>query len=79
MGHRQLYVNLPNGYTVSVVRGMFTYGGDRGLFEAAVIGPDGHLVATELTGGDTVIGHLTQEDAIKFLDKVAALPLAAAR
>ncbi len=74
LGHLQLLVTLPNGYVVSVIRGTLTYGGTRGLFEAAVFKPGGGFARTGLTGEDDVIGHLTQEDAIEFLDKVAALP-----
>jgi hypothetical protein len=39
-GERHL-VRFPNGYAASVIRGPFSYGGPDGLWEVAVMIPDG--------------------------------------
>ena len=39
---QQLIFKFDNGYGASVVRGPYTYGGDSGLFELAVIKFDGN-------------------------------------
>ena len=49
-----------NGYGVSVVRHSFSYGGEAGLYELAVLDVDGEITYdTPVT--DDVIGHLTPE------------------
>lgn len=65
------YMEFPNKYGVSVIQGQYTYGGDRGLFELAVM-KDGHLCYdTPIT--DDVIGHLTEEDVTEIMQQVAKL------
>ena len=50
-----------NGYGVSVVSSMHSYGGKEGLYELAVLNEDGTLnYSTEIT--NDVVGHLTLED-----------------
>lgn len=63
-----------NGYGASVVRGPYTYGGDRGLWELAVTDHDGHLnYETPIT--DDVIGYLTEPAVKDLLAQIAALPV----
>jgi hypothetical protein len=61
-----------NGYAASVVCGPWTYGGEKGLFELAVM-HDGKLdYTTPLT--EDVIGHLTEAQVEEFLQQIEALP-----
>lgn len=58
-----------NGYGVSVVQHSGSYGGDEGLWELAVIGPDGKLT----DGGG---GFLTLYDVEHLMREVSELPSA---
>lgn len=68
--HKAQYIfRLPDGYRVSVVRGPFTYGGDRGLWEMVLLNPKGGLdyaVDEDICGGD-VLGYLTEANVIDIL------------
>ena len=67
-----------NDYGVSVVRGMYTYGGNKGLYELAVIHmPKGAKVSrlcydTPVT--NDVMGHLEPQDITDVMKQVAELP-----
>ena len=53
-------IMFENGYGVSVVCHSFSYGGEKGLYELAVLDVDGEITYdTDVT--DNVIGHLTPE------------------
>lgn len=68
----QAKATFPNGYGVSVIKGPHSYGGKQGLYELAVLGPDGHLnYDTPVT--DDVLGYLTPEDVTKAINQVEAL------
>lgn len=61
-----------NGYGASVVQHEFSYGGDDGQWELAVLGPDGHLTYdTPVT--DDVIGRLDETTVGYYLDQIKAL------
>lgn len=62
----------PNGYGASVVRGPYTYGGDLGLYEIAVMTEAGLCYTTPIT--DDVIGRLSEDDVTRVLGEIAALP-----
>lgn len=47
------HLELPNGWVVSIVKSPYSYGGKQGLFELALITPDGALLH------NTVLGWLT--------------------
>lgn len=69
--YREHYLfRLPDGYRVSVARGYYsTYGGDRGLWEMALLNPKGGLdyaVDEDIFGGD-VLGYLTEANVIDIL------------
>jgi hypothetical protein len=65
-------IKFDNGYGASVVTGPHTYGGDRGLYELAVLGSDGRLTYdTPVT--DDVEGYLTEEDVTKLLTQIQNL------
>ena len=62
-----------NGYGASVIDD--GYGHKEGLFELAVLGPDGGLTyATPIT--DDVLGYLTPDEVGAALDQIEALPAA---
>ena len=72
----QVVHKFENGYGASVVCHEFSYGGDQGLKELAVIkfydGDKWHLCYdTEIT--DDVLGYLTDEDVADLLVKIEAL------
>ena len=72
----QVVYKFENGYGASVVCHEFSYGGDEGLKELAVIkfyeGDKWHLCyETEIT--DDVLGHLTDEDVADLLVQIEAL------
>lgn len=64
---------FPNGYGASVVRGPYTYGGDRGLWEVGVTHDGPLCYATPLT--EDVIGRLSEEGVTETLAAIAALPV----
>jgi len=65
-------LKFPNGYEASVVRGDFTYGGARGLYELAVLHDGAIVYDTPIT--NDVLGHLTEGDVTERLNEIAALP-----
>jgi hypothetical protein len=68
----QLIVTFANGYGASCVRSQFSYGGEQGLWEVAVLDKDGRLTyATPVS--DDVIGHLEVEEVVDVLRQIAAL------
>ena len=80
-GVQHLY-RFPNGYGASVVCSSVSYGGDRGLWELAVIywpDPENQDIynfdltyETPVTGD--VVGHLNHEDVTELLTQIEALP-----
>ena len=70
-GTRDVY-KFGNGYGASVISHRFSYGGDAGLYELAVLDPNGDLTyETPIT--DDVIGWLTEDDVQACLAVIAAL------
>lgn len=65
-------IYFSNGYGASVVSGPNSYGGDKGLYELAVIYNDCIVYDTPVTN-DT-IGFLTEDEVSTYLYKIAALP-----
>lgn len=68
-----------NNYAVSVIRGPYTHGGLKGLYELAVLymAPDSsesELVYDTPVTND-VEGHLTPDDVTRLMKQVEALPL----
>lgn len=68
----QVLFDFPNGYTASVVRGPYTYGGDVGLWEVAVLFHGDLCYDTPIT--DDVLGYLTQEEVQVALEQISKLP-----
>lgn len=71
----RLRVEFPNGFELSVIRGEYSYGGDAGLFEVAVIDPAGSFTRAAFTEdpGDDVLGWQTPADVEALALRVAAL------
>lgn len=72
LGGKQVLVEFTNGYAASVVKHQYSYGGDRGLWELAVL-HDGHLVYDTPVTGD-VLGYLGSEELPDLFTQIAALP-----
>ena len=65
-------VMFDNGYGASVVVGPYTYGGEYGLYELAVLGSDGKLTYDTPVTGD-VEGYLSEDDVTKLLEQIQKL------
>ena len=73
LGGVQAVITFDNGYGASVVCTPHTYGGDKGLYELAVLDKDGHLTyATPIT--NDVIGYLRDIDVTDVMEKIQQLP-----
>ena len=75
MGHVggvQARITFDNGYGASVVRSQYTYGGDKGLYELAVFGKDGHITYDTPITND-VLGYLKPEDVTDILEQIQLL------
>jgi hypothetical protein len=72
MGGVMSRIQFDNGYGASVVKTPHTYGGDKGLYELAVLDNEGNLTyATSVT--DDVIGYLRPEDVTDVMAKIQQL------
>jgi hypothetical protein len=72
MGGVMSRIEFENGYGASVVKTPYTYGGDRGLYELAVLDGSGNLTyETPIT--DDVIGYLREEDVTDVMEKIQKL------
>lgn len=61
-----------NGYGISVIKHKFSYGGEKGLFEIAVLDSTGELTyETPIT--NDVIGNLTAEKVSDYMRKIQNL------
>jgi hypothetical protein len=60
-------------YTASVVCHRYSYGGEEGRWELAVMYDDQIVSTPVITGGDSVIGWLTEDEVQVLLAQVDAL------
>ena len=72
MGGVQAIIKFDNGYGASIVCTPYTYGGDKGLYELAVFGKDGHITYDTPITND-VIGYLRPEDVTDVMEKIQQL------
>lgn len=75
-GGVQTLVFFDNGYGASVVQHKYSYGGDRGLFEIAVIigNTDRWNICYSTDITDDVLGYLKDSDVADVLEQISALP-----
>ena len=72
MGGIQCIVQYSNGYGASIVKTPYTYGGEKGLYELAVFGKDGHITYDTPITSD-VEGNLTESDVESLLKRIKEL------
>ena len=72
IGGVQARITFDNGYGASVVKTPYSYGGDKGLYELAVLGKDGHITYDTPVTSD-VIGYLRDIDVIEVMEKIQQL------
>ena len=65
-------ITFDNGYGASVVKHEHSYGGDKGLYELAVLGKDGHITYDTPITND-VIGYLRPMDVTDVMEKIQQL------
>lgn len=70
-GVQRIYT-FENGYKASVVKHKYSYGGDKGLWELAVLFNDALVYDTPVT--DDVLGYLDDAARDAALEQVANLP-----
>lgn len=74
--NEQWIYRFPNGYGASVIRGPFSYGGEKGLWELGVLKFHGSTSAlcydTPITSD--VEGHLTENGVGMLLEQIRDLP-----
>ena len=68
----RVYVTFDNGLNLSIIRGQYSYGGSEGLFE---IMPSDSNVFDEEDKGDEVLGWLTEEQVLYYVDKMANIQM----
>jgi hypothetical protein len=71
-GGIQCYLELDNGFEVSIVRHTVSYGNKNGLYEMGIFGPWGSM-CDPLDWGDDVKGWLTPKDVEVELEKMIKL------
>lgn len=59
---------FPNGWGVSVIDD--GYGSEDGLFELAVLGPNGRLHYDNPVANGDVRGYLTEEEVLRLIEEV---------
>jgi len=78
-GHsmNRMRLAMPNGYSLSVIHGEYSYGGEYGLYEIAPFNleddMDGSLLDEE-DQGDDVLGYLSVEGVQYYINKIYNLP-----
>lgn len=72
MGGVQARIQFENGYGASVVKGEYTYGGDKGLYELAVLDSEGDLTYNTPVTSD-VEGYLSEDDVTRLLEQIQSL------
>jgi hypothetical protein len=66
-------IMFDNGYGASVVRHQYSYGGDKGLYELAVLDGNGELHYNNSVANGDVIGYLRPEDVTDVMEKIQKL------
>lgn len=64
-------LQFPNGYGISVIRGTYSYGGDEGLYECAVLKNDELCYDTPIT--NDVIGYCDEDKVNEIIKQIEEL------
>ena len=67
----QARIFFDNGYGASVIRSPYSYGGNQGLYELAVIKDNNLCYDTPIT--DDVLGYLTEDQVTDYLRQIQEL------
>ncbi len=65
-------IQFENGYGASIVKHKYSYGGDKGLYEIAVLDSSDEITYTTSVTDD-VIGYLRPEDVTDVIEKIEKL------
>ncbi len=66
------FTTFKNGYSASIIRGYYTYGGEKNLYEVAALDEDGEIVYDKF-GSDDVLGFLSEKEVKKALSIIENL------
>jgi len=72
-GGNHLRVFFENNWGVSVIRHPYSYGGQQGLFEIGILNGEGHIEYDNPVNAGGVIGWLTAEDVVAYINVIANL------
>lgn len=64
-------LQFPNGYGISVIRGTYSYGGDEGLYECAVLKDNELCYDTPIT--NDVIGYCDENKVNEIIKQIEEL------
>ncbi len=72
----QAIIFFDNNYGASVIKAPWSYGGDKGLYELAVLQkhPDGYKITYDTPITNDVIGYCTETDITRLLNQIEILP-----
>lgn len=72
----QAIIFFDNNYGASVVKAPWSYGGNKGLYELAVLRkrPDGYEITYDTPITDDVIGYCSETDITRLLNQIEILP-----
>ncbi len=65
----QYIYKAENGYGASIVQHQFSYGNEKGLWELAVLDPNGDICYSTPITSD-VVGHLTDKKVNELLEQI---------
>ena len=65
-------VRFTNGYQLSIIRGLGSYGYQQGLFEIAVFSPNDKYCSDLLEGND-VLGYQTAKQVVSYVEKIGEI------
>jgi len=66
-------IQFDNGYGASVVKTSYSYGGNEGLYELAVVDTKGDITYSTPVADD-VVGYLTEQEVTDLLKEIQQLP-----
>jgi hypothetical protein len=68
----QARITFENGYGASIVKTPYSYGGNKGLYELAIFGKDGHITYDTPITND-VMGYLKEDEVTDILKQIQLL------